>query len=67
MTGEGGDRGAVRSGDETMMVATRECPECNGVGEVEYEGWSRAGVPLLLWKECETCAGGGRVSCEEEA
>ncbi len=46
---------------------TRECPDCNGVGEVEYEGWSKAGVPLLLWRECETCAGGGRVPREEEA
>lgn len=51
---------------------TRNCPECEGDGEVECE----VAVPMgfanpygdfeTKWRECQNCRGTGRVLCTDE-
>jgi hypothetical protein len=54
------------------MSRSRNCPECGGEGEVEYE----VAVPMSnsnpygdlesKWCECENCCCSGSVLCDDE-
>ena len=55
--------------DQTLAADSKECPDCEGTGEVERErviGGVDANGPWqsywLYWTECDSCRGSGEVT-----
>ena len=48
-----------------------KCPECDGIGEVEYDrpvrDFVRGGEYESYWAECNNCCGSGWIQPLEEA
>lgn len=53
----------VLNGRATLNLADDDCPECQGVGEIEGEAVNRNG-PYSVLMTCPTCKGSGKVEVD---
>jgi DnaJ-class molecular chaperone len=53
-------------------MGMKRCPECEGVGEMEYEKWSYRSFQDDVggfesdWQSCQNCNGAGEIEEDEE-
>jgi DnaJ-class molecular chaperone len=62
----------ARRGERTFRMGMKRCPECEGVGEMEYEKWSYRSFQDDVggfesdWQLCQNCDGAGEIEEDDE-